>query len=97
MLPPLNVQKRTLTVNDRTYVGAPGAVLDVPDHDADMLEANGWTRVEAVGATEERPDLAATPAGAVNSAGRRFFDTTLGYMIVWDGADWRDPANGDAV
>jgi|GEM_PF-1715770 len=97
MLPPTNVQKRTVVVNGRTYTGAMGTVYDVPDHDADALEANGWTRVEAVGTTAERPNFTATPAGAALSAGRRFLDTTVGALIVWDGATWRNPATGAAV
>ncbi|MEW5882275.1 MAG: hypothetical protein AB1761_17775 [Pseudomonadota bacterium] len=97
MLPPTDAGKRRMTVNGRSYVGTLGTVYDVPDHDADALEANGWTRVEAVGTTAERPNFTATPAGAALSAGRRFLDTTVGALIVWDGATWRNPATGAAV
>ena len=97
LLPPTDVQKRTLSVNGRTYSSAPGSVADVPDHDAGQLEANGWVRVEESGPTSARPNFAATPAGALNSAGRRFLDTTVGALIVWDGATWRNPATGAAV
>lgn len=89
MLPPVEPWKQTQSVNGRAYVGAPGQVLDVPEHDAIHLNGNGWTRVEESGPSNTRP------AGlAPNHAGVRFMDTTLGLLIVWDGATWRDPATG---
>jgi hypothetical protein len=97
MFPPADGQRRTFALPGRSYSAVPGQFLDVPDFDANVLEGNGWARVEEVGSTPARPNPAATTIGAVNSAGRRYFDTTLGLMIVWDGAVWRNPATGAAV
>lgn len=89
LFPPLDVRFQTMTTNGRSYSGAPGTVKDVPTYDADVLVANGWIRVAEVGATAQRP----TPP----TKGKRFFDTTLGSLIVCDGLAWRNPATGAAV
>ncbi len=95
MLGPENIQNQTKVVNGRTYTAAAGQPIDVPDFDANLLQANGWTLVALSGPTSARPVgtlgvYAATP-------GTRFFDTTLGKLIVFDGAVWRDPATGNSV
>lgn len=95
--PATDISKQTLTfaadesrgVVGRTYTGAPGETLDVPDFDAQGLNANGWTWVAPVGATSERPEHPA--------ASDRFVDTTLGKIVVFDGETWRDPLTGDAA
>jgi hypothetical protein len=71
-----------------TYTGVPGAPLDVPDNVAYILMANGWTLVGTVATTALRP--------AVPYKGQTLMDTTLGYMIHYDGKTWRNPA-GTAV
>lgn len=79
------------TVNGRTYSAAVGTTLDVPDFDAQVLMANGWTAVATggVGTTTQRP---------VNpSKQTQFHDNTLGYVIVYDGKSWRNPATGAVV
>ena len=79
------------TVNGRTYSAAVGASLDIPDFDANVLMANGWTAAApgGVGATSQRP---------VNPAkGTQFHDTTLGKIVTWDGKVWRDPASASVV
>jgi hypothetical protein len=89
LLPPLDVKFQTLTTNGRNHSAAPGVVHDVIDFDADSLGGNGWTRVGEVGATAQRP---------VNPArGKLFTDTSVGAMIIFDGATWRNPATGAAV
>lgn len=95
MLPPTNIQDQTLTVNGRNYSGQPGAALDVPDFDAQQLQANGWTWVAPSGASSERPTSAQGLYPA--SVGAQFFDTTLNALIIFDGATWRNPATGAAV
>lgn len=88
LLPPPN--GGNTTVNGRTYVAAAGATLDVPDFDAQVLSANGWTKVAAqVGATATRP--------ALPFQGQTFHDTTLGYVVVFEGKAWRNPSTGAAV
>lgn len=90
MMPPAT-GSTSITVNGRSYSCAVGASIDVVDHDAGVLEANGWTASApgGVGATTLRP---ANP-----SKGLAFHDSTLGYTIVWDGKTWRNPATGAAV
>ncbi len=73
------------------YTCASGSTLDVPDHVADFLVANGWTRAADTGAntTANRP--------VPTKVGQTFLDTTLGYVIKWDGKVWRNPTTGAAV
>ena len=101
MLPPAIVNggavtsQQTMTVNGRTYSGAPGSVLDVPDMDARVLGANGWVKVGPSGTTAQRPTSTSAPLKA--APGVHYWDTTLSKMIVFDGITWRDPATGSAV
>jgi hypothetical protein len=55
MFPPVALPEQTVTVNGRTYTGSPGSVQDIPDIDAEILGANGWTKVCLSGATAARP------------------------------------------
>ena len=79
----------TTTVNGRTYSCALGATIDVPDFDAAVLTANGWIQVAPVGTTSQRP--------VKPGIGNFFHDTTVGYLVIWEGAAWRNPATGSAV
>src|SRR5262245_20637748 len=99
MMPPLDIASQTRTVNGRSYSAAPGTVVDVPVDDGRMLEANGWTRIALVGASSERPTNTQPQSGLPEALanGLRFFDTTLGKLIQFDGASWRDPATGNSV
>jgi hypothetical protein len=101
MLPPAIVaggpatSQTSMVVNGRTYSAAPGSVLDVPDMDGAVLAANGWVKVAASGTTAQRPTSTSAPFRAAPEA--RYFDTSLGKLIVYDGVTWRDPATGSAV
>jgi hypothetical protein len=98
MLPPIAVGQQTTSANGRTYSGVPGTYQDVPDFDAGVLNANGWTRVALSGPTSARPSTNYTvnpPYVAAPSL--HFLDTTLGKIVVFDGATWRDPVTGSAV
>jgi hypothetical protein len=98
LLPPVAATQQTVSVNGRTYSGAPGQVLDVPDFDAGVLAANGWTRVAFSGPTASRPTAnAANGPYGVAAPGMQFMDTTLGYIVVFNGAEWINPASGAAV
>jgi hypothetical protein len=100
MMPPTDVRYQTRVVNGRSYTGTPGTALNILDWDADMLEANGWTRVAWTGQTSERPVNIVGPgvmARTILYPGLKFFDETLGYLIEYDGATWRNPATGAAV
>jgi len=87
MLPP-PTGNATITMFGRTYVGTPGTPVDMPDQDADIAGANGWTITarQGVGATAQRP---ANP-----QRGDKFVDTTLGLEVIFDGANFRNPATG---
>ena len=90
VMPPASGTQPSISVNGRSYTCALGSTLDVPDQDAQIMLANGWTPGTAgqVGAT------AARPAGV---RGVEFHDTTLGKTVIHDGKVWRDPATGAAV
>jgi len=87
MLPTL--APHVTSVNGRTYVCSPGSTITVPDFDYGILGANGWVTVAQVGTTAQRPTRPNTP--------QLFHDTTLGFVIVWEGAAWRNPNTGAAV
>jgi hypothetical protein len=91
VLPPADGLHPAITVNGHAYSCALGASLDVPDQDAAIMTANGWTAAAAgqVGTTAARP---ASP-----SRSQDYHDTTLGKTIRFDGKVWRDPATGGAV
>jgi hypothetical protein len=82
----------TCTANGRSYSCAVGSFLDVPDFDALVLLANGWTSPAGgleVGTTASRP--------AKPKKNQAFHDSTLGYVIHFDGANWRNPNTGAIV
>lgn len=91
LMPPVSGQAGSIQVNGRTYACAANSVVDVPDFDASVMMANGWTAAAAggVGAT------AARPANPVKN--QVFHDTTLNLNIVFDGKTWRNPATGAAA
>lgn len=81
-----------ITVNGRTYLVAVGA-QDVVEWDSFTLEANGWTAVAVSGTTAQRPtaSLPNQNQGPIHLAlGTKFFDSTVGALITWDGKNWRD-------
>lgn len=96
LLPPGNKPTAVTTVNGRTYTCALGSVLaNVPEFDADQLEANGWIRVavQSSGSTAQRPSV----TNKNLPRNYHYFDNTLGYIIVWDGKLWRNPNSGASV
>jgi hypothetical protein len=98
MLASTVVSAQSRTVNGRTYSAVPGQALDIFDADAETLAANGWISVCLSGPTTQRPSTnmnGSPPYTAV--AGFKFLDTTLGKIIVFDGANFRDPVTGASV
>ncbi len=90
VLPPRSGLHPTITINGRVYTCAQGGALDIPDFDAAVAAANEWTQcAKTSGATSARP---ATP-----SRSDTHLDTTLGYIVVFDGFVWRNPATGASV
>ena len=98
MLPPGLAATTTTVVNSRSYTCARGSVLtSVPYQDADELEAAGWIKSSVGGSATTALRPTTTFAGSLLPSGYRFFDTTLGVEIIWDGAAWRNPASGVSV
>lgn len=66
--------------------------VDVPDDDALVADANGWSMVaRGVGPTSGRPTWSR------DRSGWTFLDTTLGFIVIWDGLVWRNPLTGTVV
>jgi hypothetical protein len=104
LIPP-SVGALNCVANGRTYTGVAGATLDVPDFDAAVLTANGWTVSGEVGATAVLTANGWTVSGEVGATagrpllnrgdrGREFVDTTLAAVIRWDGKAWRNKITG---
>jgi hypothetical protein len=78
-------------VNGRT-VSAPAALFnDVADHDAAVLEANGWSIAGKVGTTAQRPTTGLVPGKT------QYIDTTVNAVVMWDGLAWRNLLTGASV
>ena len=99
LLPPINVAQQSMVVNDRSYTGQPGMAVDVQVIDSIHLEANGWIYIARSGPTSDRPKPKAdgTIDVASSGPGDRYFDTTIGALIVCDGQTWRSPVDGSEV
>ena len=98
MLPPTGLSQLNRTVNGRTYSAAPGSAIDIVDCDAEVLSANGWTKIALSGATSARPSTTLNGSPPYHAtAGFHYVDVTLGKVIVFDGLTWRDPITGNAV
>lgn len=84
---------KTHKVNGRTYTGVVGTPQVVPDFDAKLLEANGWMSGGQLNGTFT---TAARPTTGLFKD-MEIMDSTLGYIIIYDGATWRNPSTGAAV
>lgn len=100
MLPPPNtsVVRHNMTVqgpSGTTHNGTSSVFVDAELHDARILAANGWISVcndlnGQVGATTARPTSGLYP-------GLQFMDTTLGFIVTYNGANWVRPDTGVAA
>lgn len=103
VLPPPNVQKQTISNGTQTFNATPGSTRDVRVSDANLLQGNGWIGGYPLpwfsGPTTNRPTDPTLAAGEANylGAGTLYLDTTVGALIVYDGANWRNPATGASV
>ena len=94
MIPPTSGANVITAKGGRGYTATAGGTIDVPDFDAEVLEANGWIRAArlGVGSTAQRP------TGLTQSdRGKDYLDTTIGYNILWTGSAWRVPLTGAAA
>lgn len=86
---PPNGKANSIAVNGRTYSCAANSYIDVPFLDEGIVSANGWVQVAGSGTTAQRPNPA--------FPGQLYHDTTLNYVVVFEGSAWRNPASGAAV
>ena len=96
MFPPGYKPAATAVVQNRTYTAALGSYVTCPvEMDANELDANDWVRAapNGAGTTAQRP----ASMNAALGAPMYYLDTTLGYIIVWDGITWRNPNTGASV
>ena len=91
LMPPTSGFYNPITIFGVTYSCAANSTIDVPDHVAQVMAANGWLKSSETGAdtTANRP--------VATKVGQTFLDTTLGYLIKWDGKVWRNATTGVAV
>jgi hypothetical protein len=85
----------------RQYSCAVGSTIDVPDHDAMALAANGWQLSQGpkgicggVGTTAQRPSNTSNPPAIKNMT---YVDTTLGACIIFTGVNWVNEVTGAVV
>lgn len=98
MLAPANMA-RTISANGRTYSVSASGYMDMPAHDAGVAESNGFVAMPAclgVGTSAQRP-AANTVSGLKPAKNDTFLDTTLGYVVLFDGVNWRNPISGAVV
>jgi hypothetical protein len=97
MFPALMVGQQTVVANGRTYTGTLGSAQDIIDIDAEVLGANGWTKVSLSGPTSARPSFNPyTTAPYSAGQGVVYYDTTLSQFVISDGQTWRTVAGVSA-
>lgn len=94
--PPADSKHPTITVNGRVYTCNLGSTIDIPDHDAAVMAANGWHSHGLVTTTAGRPTLA-SGANPVQIKGVPLIDSTLGAVVIFDGVQWRNMLTGAIV
>lgn len=81
---------RSYTAGAGQYIDALG---DPASGDAATLGSQGFIAICASGPTSSRPNFATSSVG-IGVRDVLFLDTTLGKIVVFDGASWRDPVTG---
>ena len=79
-----------------TWNMSPGRVLDFDPNMADLMRQYGWHPIGFSGGTTDRPAASDTGPNYVKR-GTQFFDISVGKILIFDGATWRDPATGAAA
>ena len=86
----------TVTVNGRTYTKGNVVSLDHFSLDLPVLISSGWVKLaDATGTTAQRPTD--TEHGHALPDGFHYLDTSLGKVVVRNGALWLDINTGLAV
>lgn len=82
----------------RKYSGIPGSVIDVPLGDAENMGGPaGWMRFPGMsGPTSGRPKPNDPDTNAAVVA-TYYVDTTIGKVVMFDGATWRDVITGSVA
>jgi len=75
----------------------PRLALPTDAHFRKTLEDHLRLMAQAINEAEARSGpTTERPVGADLRVGRSYFDTTLGYPVWWDGADWVDATGTSA-
>ena len=83
----------------RSYSATAGGYIDAlgdPGGDASALGSQGFIPICASGPTSSRPSFSTTTVG-VGMRDVLYLDTTISKIVVWDGANWRDPVTGSSA
>lgn len=76
----------------RSYSATGGSFIDAvgdPGADASMLGSQGFIAIGGSGTTAQRPN-----GTGLLKPGFVYVDTALSLVVVWDGANWRNPVTG---
>jgi hypothetical protein len=80
----------------RAYTATGGGFIDAlgdPNSgDASSLSSQGFLLIAASGTTAQRPN-----GMGIQKPGFLYVDTTIAKVVVWDGANWRDPVTGSTA
>lgn len=96
MLPHANSAGKTYRGPSGTsYSAVVGTTVDAPAQDVNYLTANGWA---VTGSPRDSGGVGATTGRPTDGLyhGLTYTDTTLGHVVVYDGATWRNPVTGAA-
>jgi hypothetical protein len=87
---------KTINLPSGPVTSTPGQTLDVQAGTQGAYD--GWIPIALSGTTAQRPTQTQPSSGApfIRAKGLRYLDTTLGAIVTYDGAMWRD-VNGNAV
>ena len=76
----------------RAYSATGGGYIDAlgdPSADAATLVSQGFLLVGGSGTTAQRPN-----GTGFQKPGFIYVDSTISKVVMWDGANWRDPVTG---
>jgi hypothetical protein len=91
---PPSTATSAISVFGRTYNPALGA-QDVPDHDAQVLIANGWINAASGSTTANSGSTSLRPVNPFKN--QTFLDSTLGVVIIFNGKNWVNSITGAVV
>lgn len=91
MAPPGPAPRQINTIRGVVYKSVAGTFVAMPPYDADLAQANGWSRCgDGYGTTANRPTVGLYP-------GFKYNDSSLSITAIWDGKTWRNSVTGVSV